>query len=89
MAHVSAVYGDVVLPYPDAKVAFELCHGGPMMYKLQDGCGVGDWWIVENGTPHIAKSFGTNMAATFGKALLWACFDDEARFLLRFVCTRE
>ena len=53
MAHVSAVYGDVVLPYPDAKVAFELCHGGPVMYKLQDSCGVGDQWIDENVTPHI------------------------------------
>jgi hypothetical protein len=88
MAHASAVYGDVVLPYPDAKVDFELCHGGPVMYKLQDGCGVGDQWIVENVTPHIAESFGTNMAATLGKALMWACFDDKAKISVD-VCLRQ
>ena len=26
---------------------------------------------------NIAESFGTNMAVTLGKALLWACFDDN------------
>ena len=29
---VSDVYDDVVLPYPDAKVAEKLCVGGPCFY---------------------------------------------------------
>jgi hypothetical protein len=69
----------VVRPYPDAKVAFELCHGGPISYKCRDGCGEGDDWIAANVSPHITEAFGRNVAGTLGCALLWACFDPEAR----------
>ena len=79
MARASAVYADVVFPYPDAKVAFEICHRGPISYKLHGGCGVGNYWISANVTPHIAEAFGRNVAGTLGRALLWACFDPEAR----------
>ena len=69
----------MVRPYPDAKVAFELCHGGPISYKHRDGCGVVDDWIAANVSPHIAKAFGRNVAGILGRGLLWACFDTEAR----------
>ena len=78
MAHASSVYADTVLPFPDAKVAFELCHGGPVKYKLRDESGVGNEWIINNVSPHMSSVFGRKMAATLGKALLWACLDHEA-----------
>jgi hypothetical protein len=78
MAHASSVYADTVLPFPDAKVAFELCHGGPVKYKLRDESAVGNEWIVNNVSPHMSSVFGRKMAATLGEALLWACLDHEA-----------
>lgn len=79
MAHASSVYGDTALPYPDAKVAFALCHGGPIKYKLADECGVSDLWIAENVMPNTTAVFGSKMGSILGKALLWTCFDDEAK----------
>jgi hypothetical protein len=47
-------------------------------WSLED-CGVGDHWIANNVTPHIKRAFSCNLAVVLGKALLWACFDPEAR----------
>jgi hypothetical protein len=58
-------------------VAFECCHGGPVKHKLRDESGVGNEWIVMNVSPHMSSVFGRKMAATLGKALLWACLDHE------------
>ena len=79
MSHASSVYDDVVLPFPDAKVAFALCHGGPIKYKLIDECGVSDLWVAENVMPNTTAVFGSKMGSILGKALLWACFDDKAK----------
>lgn len=78
MARASAVYAYVVLPYPNPKVAFKICHGGPSQLQICDNCRVGNDWIAANVSP-CTKAFGRNDAATLGHALLWACFDSEAR----------
>ena len=36
------VYVDVMLPWPDVKVASKLCIGGPCHYNLKEGIGVSD-----------------------------------------------
>jgi hypothetical protein len=45
--HVSDVYGDVDLPYPDAKVAGRLSIGGPCKYVVKEGNGVTDNFLLE------------------------------------------
>lgn len=74
----SAVYEDTHMPFPDAKVAFQLCHGGPIGYELIATSGLTDNWIAGNVTPNISAVYGQRMATILGKALLWACFDGDA-----------
>lgn len=74
----SAVYEDTHMPFPDAKVAFQLCHGGPIGYELIPTSGLTDNWITENVTPNTSAVYGQRMATVLGKALLWACCDGNA-----------
>ena len=71
------MYIDVSLPYPDAKVAAALCVGGAVKYGLRNGCGVSDAFIVEHVTPFIAAKYPFAVAATLGRALLWAIYSEE------------
>jgi hypothetical protein len=79
MSHASSLYADTALPYPDAKVAFELCHGGPIKYKLADGCGVSDEWVANSVMPNTSAVFSSKLGSNLGRALLWACYDDKAK----------
>jgi hypothetical protein len=79
MAHASSVYADTALPYPDTKVVFELCHGGPIKCKLADGCRVSDGWIANNVMPNTSEVFGSKMGSILDRALLWACYNNEAK----------
>ena len=70
--HVSDVYVDVELPYPDAKVAGRLCVGGPCKYVLKEGSGVTDNFLLE----HVVRNtrtrtrYSDDVAKVLGKALL-------------------
>ena len=68
-------YADTVMPWPDIKCASKLCVGGACKYKLKNGCGISDDWLVSNVTPSIAAVYGIKVAAILAKPLLWACFD--------------
>lgn len=78
----SATYEDTCMPFPDAKVAFVLCHGGPIGYELVEGMGLSSEWIVENVTPNTETVYGTKMATILGKALLWACCDEDTKSIV-------
>jgi len=78
-AKASSRYEDTYLPFPDAKVAFALAFGGPIKYVLTENSYVSDEWIAAEVSPNTAAVFGTNVASLLGKALLWACYDDEAK----------
>jgi hypothetical protein len=75
-------YVDMVLPYPDAKVASKLCIGGPCMYALKADCGVSDDWLAEFVVPNIRRRFPREVGMVLGRALLWACFDAEVKEIL-------
>jgi hypothetical protein len=72
-------YVDMVLPYPDAKVAAKLCIGGPCMYALKTNSGVSDDWLAQYVAPNILRRFPRQV---LGRALLWACFDEEVKEIL-------
>jgi hypothetical protein len=75
-------YESTTLPYPDALCAVALCHGGPIAYRIKPGSWVSNDWIVANVTPNVAAVHGTQLAALFGRALLWACCDEDARVMI-------
>lgn len=68
-------YADIVLPWHDIKTAAALCIGGPVKYKVKDGCGISDEWLINHVTPGIASQFNDAVAAILAKPLLWATFD--------------
>jgi len=70
------------MPFTDAKVAFQLCPGGPIGYDLVPDSGLSDEWIAEKVTPNISAVYGSKMAAILGKALLWACCDDDGKTIV-------
>ena len=70
-------YADVLLPWPDVKAAASLCVGGPVKYKVKEGCGISDEWLVLHVAPGIASQFGNEVAAILAKPLLWAVFDPD------------
>lgn len=74
---IQEVYADVELPWPDIQVASKLCVGGVCMYKLKDGCGLSNEWLVQHVTPAIRVRFGNRVAGILAKPLLWACLDTE------------
>ena len=75
----SSTYEDTFMPFSDARVAFQLCHGGPVGYDLAPESGLSDEWIAQQVTPNISGVYGEKMAAILGKALLWACCDEGAK----------
>ena len=75
-------YADVTLPWPDVKVAAALCTGGPVKYKVKEGCGISDQWLKENVAPGIASQFSGPVAAVFAKPLLWAVYDPDVSSLV-------
>lgn len=77
-----ARYEDTLLPYPDALVAAELCHGGPIAYRIKSSSWVSNDWIVTNVSPNITAMHGQELGALFGRALLWACCDNDARVMI-------
>ena len=77
----SDTYIDPSLPYPDAKVAAILCKGGPIAYKVKDGSGISDDWIVCHIVPRVASRFPRQVAVVLGHALLWKIFDDNTGHL--------
>lgn len=78
----SALYEDTTMPFIDAKVAFQLCHGGPIGYELVPTSALTDAWIAGNVTPNTAAVYGAKMATVLGKALLWACCDNDAKSIV-------
>ena len=78
----SASYEDTCMPFPDAKVAFVLCHGGPIGYEIVEGSGLSNEWIIQHVTPNTATVYGTKMATILGNALLWACCDEDAKSIV-------
>ena len=74
--HQSDSYTDVMLEWPDVKVASKLCIGGPCKYVLKEGSGLSDNWLIENVAPHIAEVYGAQVVAILAKPLLWALFQD-------------
>ena len=74
---IQEVYADVDLPWPDIQVASKLCVGGICMYKLVDGCGLSNEWLVQHVTPAIQHCFGSGVAGILAKPLLWACLDED------------
>jgi hypothetical protein len=73
--HVSDIYDDVELPFIDAKVGGILCIGGPCKYKIQEGSGITDDFILENVMTKARTRVGDNVAKVLGKALLWYIMD--------------
>jgi len=70
ISYARSVYNETFLPIPDAKVAFELAHGGAIKYKLREGISLSDTWICHEVTPTIVAIYGSNMGVTLGKYLL-------------------
>ena len=70
-------YADTFLPWPDIDAASALCFGGICVYKLKEGCGLSDEWLIEHVAPSIRAKFGDQVAAVLAKPLLWACLDDD------------
>ena len=68
-------YTDTQLDWPDIRTASKLCEGGVALYKVLDGSGITDEWLITQVAPNIASVFGSTTAAILGKSLLWACFD--------------
>lgn len=81
-AKASSRYEDTYLPYPDAKVCAELCHDGPIAYLITGSAWVTDNWIVQHVSPNITAVHGTLLGALLGRAILWACFDPDARVIV-------
>jgi len=75
-------YTDITLPWPDVKVAAALSIGGPVKYKMKEGCGVSDEWLQQNVAPGIASQFNGPIAAVLAKPLLWAVYDPEVSSLV-------
>ena len=74
---MSDQYVDVLLPYPDAKVAATLCVGGPCKYEVAAGTNISNKWLLKTVVPHIAVHFMDKIAIVFVKSLLWAIFNEE------------
>ena len=66
------------MPYPDVKLASELCIGGAIKYMLREGLDIDDVWVAEHVVPNIYTGFGAAVAKCLGLAFLWSCFDNEA-----------
>ena len=81
-------YCDVDLPLPDAKVCQALCKGGAVGYKVRQGAGISDDWILDYVVPGIAAKLPRLVAIVLGKALLWRVFHDHDQFLPGFICDR-
>ena len=86
----SSRYEDsTVMPFPDAQCACELAFDIPITYELAPYSGLCKEFVVREVNPHTAAVFGEDIAYVLGKALLWACFDDEAKeYVEPTLCTR-
>ena len=72
-------YIELLLPYPDAKVAAILAVGGPIAYKKKEGCNVSDNWLKEKVVSNMMQSqhIDKGVAMVFSLPLLWAAMDPE------------
>ena len=70
---------DVQQDYIDAKVAAVLCTGGPCKYKLREGSGVTDEWLLKHVAKNIHQRYGEGnpVAKVLALPLLWACFEGK------------
>jgi len=75
----SLSYTDVRQDYIDAKVAAVLCTGGPCKYKLREGSGVTEEWLLQHVVPNIHARYGdeNQVAKVFALPVLWACFEER------------
>ena len=71
--HVSDVYDDTELPYPDEKVAAVRCGGGPCHYQTSPAVDVAmmDSFIWSHVVPSIRKRLPDSVCLVLGKALTW------------------
>jgi hypothetical protein len=76
--HVSGVYDDVDLPYPDAKVSDRLCIGGPCKYVVKEGSGVTGTFLLEHVVPNMWTQYPDDVAKVLGKALIWFIFSPDS-----------
>jgi hypothetical protein len=81
---VVTTYINVKQEYRDAKVHAALCVGGPIKYKLVDGCGITPAWCIEHVVPGICRYYGNNANAhlicnVLALPLLFACFDPDLK----------
>lgn len=85
-------YTDEHLPLPDAVVAFSLCQGGAIGYKVIKESGITDEWILTYVNPWTARRFSNpgekNVALVLGKALLWKIFADKDSYVPKEVSSR-
>ena len=75
----SDTYVDVLLPYPDAKVAALLCVGGPCKYGLREGSGVTEQWLRQHVVPHMLhrEKLQLQVVLALARPIIWVCFDDQ------------
>jgi hypothetical protein len=85
---VSDTYDDTLLRYPDAKVAKMLCIGGACSYRIKEGSGINDEFILQHVTPNIHRSFGAPLAKLLGRALLWVTFSDKKDWVPSMIAER-
>ena len=70
------MYVDVLLPYPDAKVA-------ALLYALavhaNTGSGVTEQWLRQHVVPHMLhrEKLQLQVVLALARPIIWACFDDQ------------
>ena len=64
--------------WPDAKVPWTLCMGGPCRYALKENSGgTTDHWLLAHVMPNILVKFETAIALTLARPHLWVCLVDN------------
>lgn len=74
---IQDTYVETQLDWPDYYAASKLCEGGVIVYRIKEGVGITDNWLLEKVCPYIYRSFSKGVALVMAKALLWAAFDDD------------
>ena len=73
-------YTDTILSWPDAKVAADICKGGPIHYQVRVDSGISEGWILTFVVPAITSKYCRSVSLVLGRALLWTIFDEVKHF---------
>ena len=74
------LYSDTILPWPDAKVADDLCKGVSIHYQVRVDSGLSEDWILTFFVSSIASKYCRSVSLVLGRALLWIIFDEVQHF---------